>query len=130
LAKKFPAPQRWMVEEEMRLDIPFALDLPVSLLQTPTQNYSRRLYRASSNTPQSWVSHLRPAHLAHTCQRDEGLCGDRQAKKVIECWADMSDYSTQEIATAEVVARRLLERPVYAHNDPSQSQKTSMAEIL
>jgi hypothetical protein len=85
LAKKFPAPQRWMVEEEMRLDIPFALDLPVSLLQTPTQNYSRRPYRASSNTSQSWVSHLRPAHLARTCQRDEGLCGDRQAKKVIEC---------------------------------------------
>jgi len=32
-------------------------------------------------------------------------------------------YSTQEITTAEVVARRLLERPVYALYDKIQSQR-------
>jgi hypothetical protein len=106
----------------MRLDIRFALDLADSLLQTLNQNYSRRLYSASPTTPQSWVSHVRPAHRTRTCQVD-AVCfaaTDRQKKCRVLTWPD---FSTQEIATAEVVARRLPERPVYAHNDPSQSQR-------
>jgi hypothetical protein len=122
LAKKFPAPQRWMVEEEMPLDIPFALDLPVSyyrhLPRTTRADFTARLQILRNHGLVTYGQRISHAHVnqrRRTLRRRTGKKSDR-----VLTWRK---YSTQEIATAEVVARRLLERPVYAQTDSHQSQR-------